>query len=524
MPWRDPRDGTICTLGYQVADWIEANVVIPDGVRAGDPYLLTDEMLAFLEEFYRLDPKTGEFVYYGAQLRRPQKWGKDPFAAAICLAEAEGPSRFGGWDDDGQPVGVAFPTPWVQAAACSEDQTANLFRPLYSMVVRGPLGEIEGIDPGITRINLPSGGLIEPVTSSAKSRLGQPISFGVFDETHLWTPSAGGLTLQSAMRRGLAGMDGRWIEITNAYDPADGSVAQRTAEAKAPGVLIDDRPGNPDVDPTNDDALYADLLYVYGDSARERGGWVNIRRIMAEYRDPATSEADGDRFFRNIVRAGAATFVDPTKWEALAVPGQLTAGDSIAIGFDGGLSDDTTAAVACRLTDGRLFHLRTWSRPADAEGDWRVPSREVDELIRDAFDAYNVGFMFADPHKWRDYIAAWQAAWPKRVVEFWTNSERRMDNAVERFLTATRAGELTHSGETTLTEHVRNAVLVKGGRKKAHPGADAGLSTHYLGLAKKKHGLKIDAAVAAVLAYEARAQAIAEGFDAAEGDIASNVW
>jgi hypothetical protein len=71
----------------QVADWIEARCAIPDREFVGNPFLLTDEQLRFVLNFYRLVPETGEFFYHrGGQLVRPQKWGKGPFsAAALCV-------------------------------------------------------------------------------------------------------------------------------------------------------------------------------------------------------------------------------------------------------------------------------------------------------------------------------------------------------------------------------------------------------------------------------------------------------
>ena len=42
-------------MGFQVADWIEANCAIPDRELVGDPFLLTDEQLNFLLHFYRLE-------------------------------------------------------------------------------------------------------------------------------------------------------------------------------------------------------------------------------------------------------------------------------------------------------------------------------------------------------------------------------------------------------------------------------------------------------------------------------------
>jgi phage terminase large subunit-like protein len=94
------------------------------------------------------------------------------------------------------------------------------------------------------------------------------------------------------------------------------------------------------------------------------------------------------------------------------------------------------------------------------------------------------------------------------VVEFPTNQEQRMDKAIERYTTAFANLEITHDGSATLTQHMKNAVLVKGGRKKTRPGEDETLPKHYLKMAKRGDGLLIDGSVAAVLAHEARAWAI----------------
>src|SRR5262249_14430832 len=162
--------------------------------------------------FYRINPNTGKFVHFrGAQLVRPQKWGKGPFSAAWVCAEAdpEGPVLFDGWDSAGQPVGRPWATPWIQITAVSEDQTANVWRALVPMI---ELGDIRADipDTGQTRINLPGGGRIEPVTASARSRLGQRLTGAVQDEAHSWLDRNGGWMLADNQRRNLAGMGGRF--------------------------------------------------------------------------------------------------------------------------------------------------------------------------------------------------------------------------------------------------------------------------------------------------------------------------
>jgi hypothetical protein len=97
-------------------------------------------------------------------LIRPQKWGKGPFSAALICAEAAGPVLpvFAGGELVG---GKAWETPWIQVTAVSEDQTDNVFRALLPMIQLSAKLNMEISDTGLTRVNLPGGGYIEPVTA-----------------------------------------------------------------------------------------------------------------------------------------------------------------------------------------------------------------------------------------------------------------------------------------------------------------------------------------------------------------------
>lgn len=519
MPWRGPEyDGEFPTLGYDVGEWIEEHCVIPDGYRMGERYKLTDEMWKFLIHFYRVYthaapwPAPDALRYTGGQLRRVQKWGKDPFGASMILAEAFGPTRFDGWDAAGEPVGAPYPSPLIVCLGTSEDQTDNTWRPLLSMIRRGPLIDLPGLDCGQTRVELPGGGLIEPVTTSAKARLGAPMTFLTITESHLFTLQGGYRKVTGAVKRNVAGMDGRWLELTNGWDPTEGSEAQVTADAGDERVYVDTIEPRRVEDLSDTEAVYAELLRQYGDSARERGGWVNVRgRILHEVQSARHMEADRRRFFLNEIVVGESVFVDPVRWDMAACEDSLQPRDLIALGFDGSKYRDATALIASRLSDGRLFTLQVWERPQGV-ADWRVPSAEVDQRVRDVFGAYDVALMYADPYRWQDYLDSWAALWPNRVVEFPTNVEQRMDKAIERFVTSFAADELTHDGNPFLARHAKNAVLVKGSRKKARPGEEPdGPTAHYLKMAKRGDGMLIDAAVAAVLAHAARGQAIEDG-------------
>ena len=528
MPWRGPEeDGEYPTLGYQVGDWIEAHCVIPDGVDQGEPYRLTDEMWLFLLRFYRLKPDaeydryrpSRPFAYRGGQLMRPQKWGKGPIAAGIGLAEAFGPVQFAGWDAYGEPVGREHPTPWVQIVANSEEQADNTWLALYEMASRGAVADIPGVDVGKGDVNLPSGGKIEPMSASGRARLGARLSFGLFDETGLMTESSGGVLLCKTMKRNISGMQGRWLETTNAFDPSENSVAQQTQAAvendrkagRVPTVLIDYRRPRrvPDIGDT--EGMLAELRYLY-----EASWWVDPERILADCRDESVCPTPGDayRFFLNHPTVGVSDAVDATLWDAQAVESTLSRRDRVALGFDGSRSMDCTALVAIRLADGRWFPLGCWD-PADYPGG-EVPRGEVHRTVQGAFRAYRVEFLFADPAYWEDAVEDWASKWPDRVVKFHTNREQLMDREIVRFLGRHRR-ELTHNGDPVLARHAKAASLVKGGTRRPYPNEDPARRYHYLKITKKKQGHPIDLLVAGILAEAARGKAIEGGVLARPG-------
>jgi hypothetical protein len=492
-------------LGNRVADFIQDTCVVPDGDYMGTPYILTEEMIRFLQSHYRLDPKTGVFVHRGSQLVRPQKWGKGPFSAAIICAEAAGEVLFDGWDANGEPVGRPWSTPWIQVTAVSEDQTDNVWRALVPMIDFGSL-KAEIPDTGLTRINLPGGGLIEPVTSSARSRLGQRITFSVQDETHSWTKTNGGRALADNQRRNLAGMGGRWLETTNAWDPAEDSVAQQTSESKAPDIYKDHSESGPG-SIRNKQERRKMLRKVYRDS-----WWVDRDRIDAEIvelldRDPAQAE----RFFLNRIQAASDAAFDLGRWKQLANPSIVVPDRSqIVIGVDGARSDDALAVIAIDLKQSHQFVLGIWERPAGAPPEYEHSFDDVDGVMIQAFAQFKVWRVYIDPGSQTGNISSlvdrWEGRWGKTVVEFPTHVGRRIAHAVADYTLAINAGELSHDGDSIMARHIGNArrrpvgVLDENNRRMWTIAKDRDMSKN-----------KMDAAMAGVISWAAYRDAIAAG-------------
>ena len=75
--------------------------------------------------------------------------------------------------------------------------------------------------------------------------------------------------------------------------------------------------------------------------------------------------------------------------------------DEITLGFDGSVSDDSTALVGCRIRDGMLFLIKLEQKPDGPQGaKWRVDRDSFDGRVRWVFNHYNVVGMFADTDEW----------------------------------------------------------------------------------------------------------------------------
>lgn len=511
---RDCR--TFPTLGYELADWVEARCAIPDRDQVGEPFILTDEQTRFLLNFYRVNPSTTfdgrrkrwrqPYVYArGAQLCRPQKWGKGPFAGALVCVEAAGPVVFDGWDANGAPVGRPEPTPIVQVTASSEDQTDNVWQALLPMIALGDFGA-EIPETGLLRIYLPGGGYVEPVTSAARSRLGQRVTFLVQDQTESWTRHNGGRALADTQRRNIAGMGGRWLSTCNAWNPAEASVAQHTAEVEAAAGDV----YNDDVEPPkslsirNKAERRRALRHVYGDAY-----WVDLDRVDSEIaallaRDPAQAE----RFFLNRKHAAESAAFKPELIDSRVELYTPAPGTRITLGIDGARFDDALAVVATEVASGFQWPVGIWERPEDADDDYEHPKDEVDGAVREAFDLFDVWRAYVDPQYIEPLVEGWQGSYgAKRVVEWRTNRPRQIAYAVRNYTDALKADDgVKLADDELLLRHLKQAH-----RYPLRVYDDQHRQMHSLAKDRPDSPRKIDAAMAAVLGWEARGDCIASG-------------
>jgi phage terminase large subunit-like protein len=226
--------------------------------------------------------------------------------------------------------------------------------------------------------------------------------------------------------------------------------------------------------------------------------WQTVERLAERHDSPSMLPWQWARFACGIWVGGEAWWVAGDDWHAAAREDRIAEDEPITLGFDGSRYGDATALVACRLSDGLLQPLGVWEQRPDVE-DWEVPTGEVDAAIAEAMERYRVVRGYFDPPLWQSEIDGWAREYGETAVMRYHTSRSRMQAATERFRTDLVAGTVIHTGEETLTQHVLNAQVreTRGGYwlAKSRPGSPD----------------KIDAAVAAVLAYEARADALTAG-------------
>lgn len=333
------------TLGDLWDAWVQAHCIVPDGYKRGEPFVWSDEQFWVAAKFGQIraglvwegEPLGAQaFEYRRLQYMGPQKVGKGPWAASMTSIQAVGPAEFDGWAVDGdayrcsdwgcpcgfifeyqprEPKGRPHPSPLIQLTATSEDQVDNTYRPLRTMISMGPLGHRLADRGEFVRILGGLGGdhadRIDVVTSSATSRVGNPISFAIQDEVGLWTRSNRMVAVADAQRRGLAGMNGRSIETTNAFDASEQSVAQLTFESQAEDVFRFYLPPPPELSwqRISDRPLILEAVY-------SGAPWVNRDSVLAEAneiseRDPEQAE----RFFGNRITYASGSWIPAGLWE-----------------------------------------------------------------------------------------------------------------------------------------------------------------------------------------------------------------
>lgn len=504
---RQPIDLTR-TLGIVVVEWIEEYLCHGPGDVQGQRVVLDNEQVAFILRAYAIDDR-GRRLIRRAVYSRPKGRAKSELAAMLVCAEALAPVRFDGWDANGFPVGRPVQSPFIPCVATEENQAGNTYGAVEYMLAEGAVADTPGLDVGKTRTFIPGGGEIRAFSSKASSKDGGKETFVNFDEPHLYvTPELH--RLAGTIRRNLAKrkVAEPWsLETGTMYAPGEESVAEHShryalaiadGKVRDKGFLFDHREG-PDpesFDFEDDDQLRAALTEVYGEAAE----WMDLERLIAEARDPATQRADFVRYFLNRpARDEAKRWIKGPDWSALAAPElEIPGGAVINVTVDVGIVSDSTAVNwAHRLPGGRVIHrTRVWAAKPEVRAHVHVPGGRVllgpiEDFIRDELAGrYTVTEIAYDPRFFERSAQDLSDA-GFTLVEFPQNSAA-MTTAYQAFHQAVAEGAIAHDGDPVFAAHV-NACVAQN--------TDGGWKIRKLLSTEAGPGHRIDALVAAVMAH-----------------------
>lgn len=540
------------SLGWLGLWWIETFVVHGPGDVEGQPIVHGDEYSGFIVDSYGLD-QSGRRLHNSAFFSRPKGGNKSGLAGELSLLEAIGPCRFAGWAEGGEtyeflgqtyvyepgePMGRPNKYPFVRIMATEEGQTGNVYDLVYRNLTEGPLSDLKayGMDAGMTRVLLPSGGEIRPSTGGSASKDGGKETFAVFDETHLYNTrelrQMYATVTRNLPKRGLAA-EPWFLETTTMYEPGEDSVAeetykyaQRIAEGKSKRskLLFDHRFSDIKESDLGDEGL---LRQAIEESYGEALDWNSVEDIVDKIFDHRTQLRASMRYYLNAITAASNAWLTPAQLSAVTVGSEayeaavecdrakeawrdyVEPGCEITLGFDGAVTNDATALVGCRVSDGVLFPIRIDECPDGPEArEWSVDEQGFDAAVADAFDRYKVVGFFADPPYWQDWLDRWEKEYgeglrvkqsPKSAIRFWTKNDVPMISALERLHTAVQAGTARIFADRRLLRHLTNARVWQ---RRAGS---------LIGKESKNSMRKIDAAMAATLAFEARARFLQMG-------------
>ncbi len=525
------------TMGAEVCAFIESQLCHGPGDLLGEPVNLNDEQSGWIYRMYEVYPETTErrtksvivkdanpnagkrrFQRCALSLRKGSS--KTEFAAWLAAAELheDGPVRCAGFTTSRGvrvPVSRGVTDPYIPMISYTEEQTEELaYGALRRILEKSSIGS--DFDIGLERImRLTGDGKAEAVSASPNARDGARTTFQHADETHRFTldslKRAWTVMLANLSKRPIA--DPWALETTTAPEPGMQSVAESTMlraqelagtpEGARSKLFFFHREASAQHDLETEDGLRAAIVQASGPYIAK---WTAVDSIAEQFRSPDADLSYLERVWLNRpVQASGVAFNVP-QWRALARPDHFVLpGAAVCLGFDGSRYDDATALVATEVGSGHQWPLGIWMH--DGTPNWQAPVDEVDGAVRDAFERLTVLRMYCDPPKWESWVAEWAGRYGKtHVLEWWTNRRKQMAYAIRSFEGALKAGEITNSGDAVLTSHLANArrlytnlIDEQGGRlwilRKERPDSP----------------MKIDGAVAAVLSWEARNDAIQAG-------------
>lgn len=521
------------TLGPEVCDFIEDNLVYGPGDLLGQPMRLMDEERLFFYRAYEVWPSPEHPAYdaiiasaktrtdreqlieYAARMECRRRFKREAYSRrkglsktekAACMAIVEGdpngPVRCDGWrvlDGELVPVGRPVVDPYIPMLAFTEEQVEELaYRAVYEILSHCALGD--EYDLTLDRIQpKDSPGRIVALAGSPSARDGARTTFQHFDEPHRMISPRLKQAVQTMLRNvpKRKAADAHTLETSTMYGPNEGSVFEDThtyalavvrGEVKDPTLLFDHRQASEKWDLSKDRELMEAIREASGDAV----AWSDLDSIKGRFRDPTADENEERRYWLNQRRASSRKWAIVQNWANLAAARDVPEGAEIVLAFDGSYNRDSTVLVGATVeAKPYVFLVEAWEKPLLHAARWRVNRNDVIAAIDAALAKWDVVEFAPDPPGWQREIEDLEEEYGETVVRFETKQTARMAPAIDDFEQAVKDGMLSQDGSEVLARHLSNVVPVFDKLDKV--------------VAIRKEFAdspnKIDAAVGAVVAY-----------------------
>jgi hypothetical protein len=411
----------------------------------------------------------------------------------------------------GDPVAVDNPNAWIQIAAVTQEQTQNTMGLFPSLLSEGLKASAYMKDDniGVRKVSAFKGRRkIQSVTSNPRALEGARPTFVVKNETEHWVETNRGWEMDQAMDRNAAKSKGgaaRTLAICNAPEPSEESVGRRERDAYMDeiqgiaiktGVLYDSLelpetiplfpPGSEDIeDQELQEHVVLEHLKKSINAVKGDSWWLDEERIAYEILDGKAPVSVARRFYFNQAISPEDVWVQPEAVNAAVDPiagvqrtrtadptrcGWIVRPDEpIVIFFDGSKSDDATALIGCRLSDGYTFTLGIWQAPPKRgrRQAWLAPRGEIDSRVDEVFERFEVVAFWADPSHtktdegdagyWDAMIDDWHRRYKDQLLHWAVKSGLNPHSIMWDMTSPERTKIFVHAAELTVDELERKA-------------------------------------------------------------------
>ena len=532
-PEKDKDGNTWPTLGPQICDFIEERFSYGPGPLRGEPYKVRKDFRYLIYRAYEHFPDGYKMDYDGEMVdfsgRRhfnqvnvslPKGSAKTELMAILSCVELhpDAPIRFNGYDKSapgGLAPGRAVVSPFIPLLAPTKDQLDDLAYGA-AMVIAGDADPDKMVfDVTAERIMVvgESESKIVPVAANAGRLDGLKPTFQGIDEPHRLHEDrhrAAYKTMVNNLPKRY--VDDAWqLTCTTAGDPSEPSIARdhyRLGVKMAEGKVEEPRTFFYHRGTSDENAKFATMgeriRALKEASGVEASKFRDLTTVAAMWDDDGNDKSYLERVWCNRWTQSSETAFDVQAFRELGDPElAIKRGSLVTLGFDGAVTQDSTALVMTDIKTGVQMLVGLWERPADAV-TWQVPIAEVHAAVEMCFEDFDVYVMYFDPPYWQEAGNVWASRWEGRVIEWPTRNTNNMYYALRDYAEAIYLGDLAHNGDEDLVRHIGNA-----GKNELNIVDDEGRRKYRL--AKINRDRKFDAAMAAVLSWQARLDAIKKG-------------